>query len=213
MWLQWLQWSPHPQLLDVVWCTAAVVVVVSTFPSQKCQKPTVSDHFWKLSWAVEKVHTVVARSTFPSRNVQSTAHHARTTFGSWDVEKVRAVVARSTFPSQNVQSTPCSDHFWKLRCRKSACRCGAKHVSKSKCTKHHMFGPPAALARLLFDHYLFAHLHLLSSDFLHLLSSHFWTSPRWLFPPLLFHLCILSEVRLLNFLRSILKFRYGGFLK
>ena len=25
-WLQWLQWSPHPQLLDVVWCSAAVVV-------------------------------------------------------------------------------------------------------------------------------------------------------------------------------------------
>ena len=29
-----------------------------------------------------------------------------------------------------------SDHFWKLRCRKSARRCGAKHISKSKCTKH-----------------------------------------------------------------------------
>ena len=56
-------------------------------------------------------------------------------------EKVHAVVARSTFPSQNVQNTPLSDHFWKLRCRKSACRCGAKHVSKSKCTKHTTFGP------------------------------------------------------------------------
>ena len=68
-------------------------------------------------------------------------HHVRTTFGSWDVEKVHAVVARSTFPSQNVQSTPRSDHFWKLRCWKSARRCGAKHVSKSKCTKHTTFGP------------------------------------------------------------------------
>ena len=38
-------------------------------------------------------------------------------------------------------------------------------------------------------------------DFLHLLSSHVLTSPRWLFPPPLFHLCILSEVWLLNFLR------------
>ena len=56
----------------------------------------------------------------------------RTTFGSWDVEKVHAVVARSTFPSQNVQNTSASDHFWKLRCRKSARRCGAKHISKSK---------------------------------------------------------------------------------
>ena len=65
----------------------------------------------------------------------------RTTFGSCDVEKVHAVVARSTFWSQNVQNTPCSDHFWKLRCRKSARRCGAKHILKSKCTKHTMFGP------------------------------------------------------------------------
>ena len=68
-------------------------------------------------------------------------HHCRTTFGSWDVEKVHTVVARSTFPSENVQNTPWSDHFWKLRCRKSARRCGAKHISKSKCTKHTMVGP------------------------------------------------------------------------
>ena len=65
----------------------------------------------------------------------------RSTFGSWDVEKVHAVVARSTFPSQNVQSTWVSEHFWKLRCRKSARRCGAKHISKSKCTKHLSGGP------------------------------------------------------------------------
>ena len=56
-------------------------------------------------------------------------------------EKLHAVVARSTFPSQNVQSTPAPDHFWKLRCRKSARRCGAKRVSKSKCTKHTRAGP------------------------------------------------------------------------
>ena len=65
----------------------------------------------------------------------------RTAFGSCDVEKVHAVVARSTFPSQNVQSTPLSDHFWKLRCRKSARRCGAKHISKSKCAKQTILGP------------------------------------------------------------------------
>ena len=69
------------------------------------------------------------------------AHHSRTTFRSCDVEKVHAAVARSTFPSQNVQSTPCTDHFWRFRCRKSARRCGAKHISNSKCTKHTMHGP------------------------------------------------------------------------
>ena len=56
-------------------------------------------------------------------------------------EKLHVVVARSTFRSQNVQNTPGPDHFWQLRCRKSARRCGAKHISKSKCTKHHMFAP------------------------------------------------------------------------
>ena len=54
---------------------------------------------------------------------------------------MHAVVARSTFPSQNAQNTPLSDHFWKLRCRKSTHRCGAKHISKSKCTKHTIVGP------------------------------------------------------------------------
>ena len=56
-------------------------------------------------------------------------------------QKLHAVVARSTFGSQNVKNTRGSDHFWKLRCRKSARRCGAKHISKSKCTKHTRSGP------------------------------------------------------------------------
>ena len=56
-------------------------------------------------------------------------------------EKLHAVVARSTFRSQNVQNTPFSDHFWKLRCRKSARRCGAKHISKSKVLKTGGLGP------------------------------------------------------------------------
>ena len=43
--------------------------------------------------------------------------------------KLHTIVARSKFPSR------------KFRCRKSARRCGAKHISKSKCTKHTSFGP------------------------------------------------------------------------
>ena len=68
-------------------------------------------------------------------------HQVRTTFGSWDVEKVHAVVARSTFPSQNVQNTPASDHFWRFGCRKSARRCGAKHIFQVKMYKTHILGP------------------------------------------------------------------------
>ena len=51
-------------------------------------------------------------------------------------EKLHSVVARSTFASEKAKGTSCSEHFLKLRCRKSAHRCGAKHISKSKCTKH-----------------------------------------------------------------------------
>ena len=59
------------------------------------------------------------------------------TSGEMRDAKLHAVVVRSTFPSQNVQNTPGSDHFWQLRCRKSARRCGAKHIS----TKHTILGP------------------------------------------------------------------------
>ena len=45
------------------------------------------------------------------------------------------------FASQNAQNTSASDHFWKLRCRKSARRCGAKHISKSKVLKTDGLGP------------------------------------------------------------------------
>ena len=58
------------------------------------------------------------------------------TSGQMRDDKLHAVVARRTFRSQNVQSTPGSDHFLKLRCRKSARRCGAKHISKSKVQKN-----------------------------------------------------------------------------
>ena len=60
----------------------------------------------------------------------------RSTFGSWDVEKVHAVVHLEV----KMYKTPGSEHFWKLRCRKSARGCGAKHISKSKCTTHTSFG-------------------------------------------------------------------------
>ena len=66
--------------------------------------------------------------------------HVRTTFRSCDVQKIHAVVARSTFRSQNVQRKWCLDHFWKLWRRKSARSCSAKHISKSKCTKHFSSG-------------------------------------------------------------------------
>ena len=111
------------------------VVARSTFRSQKVRTPG-SDHFWKMS----KKCTPLWREAHFEVNMYKTLH-VRATFGGSDFEKVHAVVARSTFRSQNVQNTTCSRHFWRFRFRKSARRCGAKHISKSKCTKHQGFGP------------------------------------------------------------------------
>ena len=145
------------------------VVARSTFWSQNVQNTPFSDHFWKLRcWKsarrcgakhilkskctnhtmlgplleveISKKCTPLWREAHFEVNMYKT-HHSRITFGSWDIEKVHAVGVRSTFWSQNVQNTPASDHSWKLRCRKSARPCGAKHISKSKCAKHHMFAP------------------------------------------------------------------------
>ena len=145
------------------------VVARSTFRSQNVQNTRGSDHFWKLrcrksarrcgakriskskvlktgglgpllEFAMSKKCTPLWREAHFEVKMYKT-HHARTTFGGSDVEKVHAVVARSTFRSQNVQNTTCSRHFWKLRCRKSARRCGAKHISKSKRPKHLSSGP------------------------------------------------------------------------
>ena len=84
----------------------------------------------------------------------------RTTFGSWDVEKVskctkHTIVGPLLEVEMSKKCTPlwheanfevkmykthhtsCSRHFWRFRCRKSARRCGANHISKSKCKKNH----------------------------------------------------------------------------
>ena len=145
------------------------VVARSTFPSQNVQNTPGPDHFWKLRCRksarrcgakhISKSKCTKHQGFGPLLEVEMSkkctplwreAHFqvkmyktpgVRTTFGSCDVEKVHAVVARSTFRSENVENTSVSDDFWKLRGRKSARRCGAKHMSKSKCTKHTILGP------------------------------------------------------------------------
>ena len=66
--------------------------------------------------------------------------HSRSHFGSSDVQKWHAAVARSTFSSQNVKNTTFAEPFWKFRCSKMARGGGAKHICKSKCSKHHIRG-------------------------------------------------------------------------
>ena len=62
-----------------------------------------------------------------------------TDFGRFDPAKWYAAVVRSAFASQNVKKQTGTDHFLKIRCRKIARRCGAKHICKSKCAKNQRF--------------------------------------------------------------------------
>ena len=114
------------------------VVARSTFWSQNVQNTPGSDHFWKLRCR-KSVRRCGAKHILKSKCTKN--QNVRATFGGSDVEKVHAVVARSRFRSQNVQNTICSRHFWRFGCWKSVRRCGAKHISKSKCTTRHMFAP------------------------------------------------------------------------
>ena len=98
---------------------------------------------------VEKVHAVVARSTFRNQHVQNTPLLGPLL----EVEmskKCTPLLREAHFEVKMLKAlgTRGSDHFWKLRCRKSARRCGAKHISKSKCTKHTSSGPLLAVGML-----------------------------------------------------------------
>ena len=129
--------------------------------------PQGRSHF--CSCDLEKWHAAVARSTFVSQNVQNTSgaepflqfrsgkmarrcgakHICKSKCTKHlmlgaildvvDRENSHAAVARSTFVSQNVQNTSCSEPFLKFRSAKIARSCGAKHICKSKCTKHLRF--------------------------------------------------------------------------
>ena len=90
-------------------------------------------------WEMKKCTPMWREAHFQVKSVKNP--RSQISFRSWDVEKVHTVVARSTFPSQKCQKPTVSDQFWKLRCRKSAHCCGAKHISKSKCTKTHGLRP------------------------------------------------------------------------
>ena len=146
------------------------IVARSTFPSQNVQNTPFSNHFWKfrcrksarrcgpkhiskskctkytilrplLEVAMSKKWTTVLWRKAHFQVKMYKTHQVGTTFGNPDVKEVHAVVARRTCLSENVENTPFSDHFWKLRCRKSGQRCARSTFSKSKCTTHTRLGP------------------------------------------------------------------------
>ena len=84
------------------------------------------------------IHCVVPMMCAEGRKVGSLKRQVR---GEMRDEKLHAVAARRKIAREKTKNTWHSEHFWKLRCPKSARSCGMKHISKSKGTKHTMFGP------------------------------------------------------------------------
>jgi len=87
----------------------------------------------------EKMHAVVARSTFSKS--KRTNHTSSRPLLEVEMSKKCTPLWREAHFEVKMHKALCSDHFWKLRCLKSARRCGAKHISKSKCRKHTSSGP------------------------------------------------------------------------
>ena len=132
----------------------------------------------------------------------------------WLGNVLRATTARTVSTSQRPKAVRTRQfstlYTWKCASRHNGCKFSSLLWPAASA--------PAALASLLFDppetrtigkhcvsrlSFLFAHLDLPSSDFLPLWSSLFWLSLSLsFFLAVLFHLSILSEVWLVNFLRS-----------
>ena len=75
------------------------------------------------------------------RKVGSLKRRVRTQLARWEMKNCTPLWREAHFQVKMYKTPSAPNHFWKLRCRKSARRCGAKHISKSKCTKHLSSGP------------------------------------------------------------------------
>ena len=73
------------------------------------------------------------------RKVDSLKRRVRSQLATGTMKNCTPLWYEAHFEVKSVKKLAVSDHFWKLRCRKNARRCGAKYISKSKQTKHHMF--------------------------------------------------------------------------
>ena len=73
------------------------------------------------------------------REVGSLKRRVRIHLARWHVKNCTPLWREAHFQVKMYKALHV-DHVSKLRCRKSARRCGATHISKSKCTKHLSFG-------------------------------------------------------------------------
>ena len=104
------------------------------FRCQKAQSTPASDYFWKLRCRNSGRR---CGEKHISEVKKHKAHQLRSTLEVEISKKWTPLWREAHFRSQKAQSTPASEHFLKLRCRKSARRCVAKHISEVKKHKAH----------------------------------------------------------------------------
>ena len=74
------------------------------------------------------------------RKVGSLKRRVRSQLARWEMKNCTLLWREAHVQVKKLENIVRWAHFWKLRCLKSARRCGAKHISKSTC-KHEGFGP------------------------------------------------------------------------
>ena len=106
-------------MLGKLKCPQTTILGAKHISKSKCTKHLMLGKLFEVK--MSKKCTALWREAHFQVKTRKT-HHAGSTFGSWDVEKAHGVAARSTFRSQNIKKTPFLEHYWKLRCAKSARR-------------------------------------------------------------------------------------------
>ena len=130
-----------------------------------------------VSWDVEKVHAVVARSTFRSQKVQN-----HTMYGPLlEVKmskKCTPLWREAHFQVKMYKITPCTDHFWRFRCRKKCTPLWREaHFQVKMYKTHHVRttfgGSDVASLRFTTLHYTTLHSTTLHYTPLHYITLHY----------------------------------------
>ena len=107
-------------------------VARSAFGSEHFESTAGSDHFWKLR-CQSNARRCGAKHMSMSKRTEHTILGALLEVEM--LKKCMPLWPEACFEVKIPKNTTRSDHFWGLRCRKSACDCGEKHVLKSKYQK------------------------------------------------------------------------------
>ena len=124
--------TSEPPKVDRTWCVLYIL-------TSKCASRHNGVHFFESRHlSLQKWSEHVVLCTFSLGNVLRAT--TACTFSTSQLPKVVRPCCALYILTWTCASRHNGVHFWRFRCRKSARRCGAKHILKRKCTKHTMLG-------------------------------------------------------------------------